>query len=720
MTMSTIINQIERAEARWKDTKNRRQEAGQEMKAIRKGGAVNWRRMDEPSRIVRRLDRLGERSAAEAIVNQDDAAFNPLERILGASQLTGIEFFERGLAAARAVARIEIRNPGGSLLGYGTGVLVSPRLLLTNNHVLGSAQSAAMSIAQFEYVTAAAGTALEPLPFRLDPGSFFVTSAALDFTLTAVEIQNANGVQITSRGWCPLIAGSGKAIVGERVNIIQHPGGERMQVTVRDNTILAVVEDFLQYEADTRPGSSGSPVFNEQWEMAALHHAGVPERDGDGRILMNSGARWTGRREDVDRISWIANEGVRISRIVDHVQGETLTPPQALLWKQAFQLPDIGNLWDLYRGVSTTPQQPVSPGGLVPEALPGTGPDGTASWLFRLSFGPVGGVVAQPGLAQMPPVAAGVVPGPTTVIVTPTAAGDAEQMAAELFERFQHTGPWYDGDADDAAALAYWAGVDLDAPSETLFPAIDRKLEETHTSRHGYSRARLEFLYPAIDLHEDGTLRNIYSGTVLDPREAMARELGFVLSRAEAMGLEAEGLSVDDLLERDDIWDAVELDALSREASTPFNCEHVVCQSWFEARQPMRADLHHLFACEPECNSFRSNIPYWQFPVEEEVVRQKCGRRENGKFEPEHGKGAVARATMYFLARYPKEIGNERGELTKSRIAMLLDWHRDNPVNSYERHRNWLTEKAQGNRNPFIDHPCIATGALLSLGFATA
>ena len=88
------------------------------------------------------------------------------------------------------------------------------------------------------------------------------------------------------------------------------------------------------------------------------------------------------------------------------------------------------------------------------------------------------------------------------------------------------------------------------------------------------------------------------------------------------------------------------------------NCEHVVPQSWFDKAEPMRSDLHHLFACEPGCNSFRGNVPYWQFPSDEEVERYLCGRRETGKFEPEHGKGPVARATLYFLVRYPGEIGN--------------------------------------------------------------
>ena len=65
----------------------------------------------------------------------------------------------------------------------------------------------------------------------------------------------------------------------------------------------------------------------------------------------------------------------------------------------------------------------------------------------------------------------------------------------------------------------------------------------------------------------------------------------------------------------------------------------------------MRGDLHHLFACESGCNSFRGNVPYFDFPDFEEAVRGECGKREEGRFEPANGKGAVARATLYFLLR---------------------------------------------------------------------
>ena len=74
-------------------------------------------------------------------------------------------------------------------------------------------------------------------------------------------------------------------------------------------------------------------------------------------------------------------------------------------------------------------------------------------------------------------------------------------------------------------------------------------------------------------------------------------------------------------------------------------------------------------------------------------------------FEPGAGKGPVARATLYFLLRYPGVVGDPGHELTPGRLPILLDWHEEDPVSDYERHRNFVIHQLQGNRNPMIDHP---------------
>ncbi|MBP1970793.1 endonuclease I [Virgibacillus natechei] len=47
----------------------------------------------------------------------------------------------------------------------------------------------------------------------------------------------------------------------------------------------------------------------------------------------------------------------------------------------------------------------------------------------------------------------------------------------------------------------------------------------------------------------------------------------------------------------------------------------VMPQSWFNEQEPMRGDLHHLFTCEPVCNSIRSNYTYHDFADYNQKVR---------------------------------------------------------------------------------------------------
>jgi V8-like Glu-specific endopeptidase len=255
-----------------------------------------------------------------------------LERVLDSNDLLGLRFFEQGLRVARAVGRVWIRSEHGGDLGFGTGFLVSPRLLLTNHHVLPSAVEAGHSLVEFNYQENETGAIQASRLFALAPEQLFLSDAELDYSLVAV----ADDPDLASYGWLPLIADTGKLLVGETVNIIQHPNGEPKQLAIRNNQVVDELELFLHYQTDTDPGSSGSPVFNDQWEVVALHHSGVPKRNEAKEVMTTDGRVWEEWMGE-QRIAWLANEGVRVSRLVRHIRTQPLAAAAEPLLQQLLE-----------------------------------------------------------------------------------------------------------------------------------------------------------------------------------------------------------------------------------------------------------------------------------------------------------------------------------------------------------------------------------------------
>jgi endonuclease G len=209
----------------------------------------------------------------------------------------------------------------------GTGFLVAPGLLLTNNHVLPTPQSARGGVVQFNYQCGLDGNMLGPVAFPLDPDAFFLTSKSteLDFTLVAVRDSADVGARLAEFGFKRLAALSDEVLAGESVTIIQHPGGEPKQIALRENFVLAlpgVADRYLYYQTDTTPGSSGSPVFNDDWEIVALHHSGYAKRNSEGKILARDGRVWTESMGE-DQIDWIANEGIRVAALFKYLGSVT-------------------------------------------------------------------------------------------------------------------------------------------------------------------------------------------------------------------------------------------------------------------------------------------------------------------------------------------------------------------------------------------------------------
>ncbi|HEY0764466.1 MAG TPA: DNA/RNA non-specific endonuclease [Pyrinomonadaceae bacterium] len=288
--------------------------------------------LNAPNALPTEVQEVVERGA----VSENEVNNLLFERIIGATRdFLGVAFLEMGTQSNRSVGRI-VTNLGGGRFSFGTGFMVSPRLLLTNHHVLRSASDAAKSTVEFDFQLDRFGNPLTVDHYNLDPNSFFYNFQELDFALVAVSQQSKSGKQL-NRGFNRLIQQEGKATQGlDCLNIIQHPRGEMKQIVIRENKLVDLPDNpnwAAHYAGDTEPGSSGSPVFNDQWELVALHHSGVPATDQAGNMLKIDGGIWRDG-DDPAQVRYVANEGIRISRLVEHLRTANVKAHERALLQQ--------------------------------------------------------------------------------------------------------------------------------------------------------------------------------------------------------------------------------------------------------------------------------------------------------------------------------------------------------------------------------------------------
>ena len=272
-------------------------------------------------RRVRAVTGLGGEEAA-SLLRGDPAPLRRLigearrgaERIQGQTEdFVGVSFLQLAQAAASGVGRVIFRNDAPQ----GSGFMVSPRLFLTNNHVLSSREAAAGFLVEFDYELDVFGQERASTRFEFNPAAFFCTNTEddLDYTVIAVGSRAQGDGELAHFGYCPLLRRDDKHALGEVANIVQHPEGDFKQVVLRENRWVNRLSTVLHYIADTLPGSSGSPVFNDEWQVVALHHWGEPFREWK---LPN------GQVADKN-----VNEGIRISAIAADL-ADLLTEPGAL------------------------------------------------------------------------------------------------------------------------------------------------------------------------------------------------------------------------------------------------------------------------------------------------------------------------------------------------------------------------------------------------------
>lgn len=204
------------------------------------------------------------------------------------------------------VCRIEL--PKGT--AKGTGFLVGSNTVITNYHVIKSVIDKKASpndiVLRFDYKRMEDGTTLndgnciglannwliDSSPYSsvdLEPApkSGLPKTDQLDYALLCTNghpgdmpIGETAEVNAKPRGWIDPPKTNVNIAPQSTLMILQHPLGEPLKLAI-DRVIQ---EDNgngtrLTYTTNSEKGSSGSPCFNINWELMALHHSGDPGSD---------------------------------------------------------------------------------------------------------------------------------------------------------------------------------------------------------------------------------------------------------------------------------------------------------------------------------------------------------------------------------------------------------------------------------------------------------
>lgn len=180
-----------------------------------------------------------------------------LNQIIGANNFQNPWFLEKGWIRSRAV---------GVIPNKATAFLIRKDLIITNWHVFRRVDWAANKTVIFGYENGENGRALPGVEYQLAPDTFFYSCEELDFAV--VHIVGDPGLVYGMVD----ISKPGVVSEGISINIIQHPGAELKKIAIRDNELKYHDDKILQYWTDTEHGSSGSPVYDDRWEIIGLHY----------------------------------------------------------------------------------------------------------------------------------------------------------------------------------------------------------------------------------------------------------------------------------------------------------------------------------------------------------------------------------------------------------------------------------------------------------------
>lgn len=230
-----------------------------------------------------------------------------LESVLHSEGTMTLSWYRLGLERCRLVGRIQTLNGDGVATGFlvrgsdldpglGDGMLFLTCTCAIDDDLAAGREYGALDPAKAVVVF----EALEPAPraFRVGRVLWSSPPGELDAALLTLDppVPTVSPYPIAER--LPALEG------GPKVYVIGHPGGRSLSISLSDNLLLDYDDRLLHYRAAAEPGSAGSPIFNQRWELIGMHHA------GSDRLPRLKGQPGT----------YAAREGIQIRRIIEAVR----------------------------------------------------------------------------------------------------------------------------------------------------------------------------------------------------------------------------------------------------------------------------------------------------------------------------------------------------------------------------------------------------------------
>lgn len=250
-----------------------------------------------------------------------------------------------------------------------------------------------------------------------------------------------------------------------------------------------------------------------------------------------------------------------------------------------------------------------------------------------------------------------------------------------------------------APANPYYNGFNWTLTGMALKSALATKITTTHTRELTYAQAENALRY-----------------TDLDPADATNTNVllvyGYSSNLCTYISESDFGTSSDGTYHRRRHKDA----DVSNSNMCAWNREHIFAQALGNpdlGQTGPGADAQMLRTCDVDRNSLRGNKLYAAGSGNSAVVGTNW-------YPGDEWKGDVARIIMYMYLRYgtqclPTYVSTGSTVATDANMTnLLLQWNAEDPVSQYEDNRNTYLGNAsntygQGNRNPFIDNPYLAT-----------